>query len=132
MMTRARQIEASSAIMDMLSTIIFYKFKTLSRDEVNTMLGYTIDELKESRAYQEIYAEGQEKGLEKGLEKGQRDFTLMQLNRKLGQLSPQQQTRIQSLSVDRLQDLGLALLEFTRPADLEVWLDRFGYTKSQN
>jgi predicted transposase YdaD len=56
MMSRACQVEAGNIIMDMLSTIIFYKFKTLSRDEVNAMLGYTIDELKESRAYQEIYA----------------------------------------------------------------------------
>jgi predicted transposase YdaD len=60
MMAKARQIEAGDAIMAMLSTILFYKFKTLSRDEVNAMLGYTLDELKESRAYQEIYAEGRE------------------------------------------------------------------------
>jgi predicted transposase/invertase (TIGR01784 family) len=64
MMARARQIETGDAIMEMLSTILFYKFKTLSRDEVNAMLGYTLDELKESRAYQEIYAEGKEDGRE--------------------------------------------------------------------
>jgi predicted transposase/invertase (TIGR01784 family) len=115
MMARARQTEANNAIMNMLSTIIFYKFKTLSRDEVNAMLGYTIDELKESRAYQEIYAEGREEE--------RRAFILMLLNRKFGQLSPQQQTRIQSLSSDRLQDLGLALLDFTEIANLDHWLD---------
>jgi predicted transposase YdaD len=101
--------------MAMLSTIIFYKFKTLSRDEVNAMLGYTIDELKESKAYQEIYAEGREEE--------RRAFILMQLHRKFGQLSPQQQTHIQSLSSDRLQDLGLALLDFTEIANLDHWLD---------
>jgi predicted transposase YdaD len=84
-------------------------------DEVNAMLGYTIDELKESKAYQEIYAEGREEE--------RRAFILMQLYRKFGQLSPQQQTRIQSLSSDRLQVLGLALLDFTEMANLDHWLE---------
>jgi predicted transposase/invertase (TIGR01784 family) len=119
MMTRARQIEAGDVIMKMLSTIIFYKFKALSRDEVNAMLGYTLDELKESRAYQEIYTEGKEDGIEAG----QMALILALLNAKLGMLSQQQQTNIQSLSGDRLQNLGLALLNFTDIADLNQWLE---------
>jgi predicted transposase/invertase (TIGR01784 family) len=126
MMVRARQIEAGDGIMEMLSTILFYKFKTLSRDEVNAMLGYTLDELKESRAYQEIYAEGKEDGIEEGREEGREEgqlaFILVLLNAKLGPLSQQQQTAIQSLSCDRIQALGLALLNFTNTDDLNHWL----------
>jgi predicted transposase YdaD len=115
MMAKARQIEAGDGIMAMLSTILFYKFKTLSRDEVNAMLGYTLDELKESRAYQEIYAEGREEA--------QVTFALMQLNTKLGQLSQQQQGKIQALTPDRVQALGLALLNFNTGDDLNHWLE---------
>jgi predicted transposase/invertase (TIGR01784 family) len=130
-MARARRIEAADAIMEMVSTIIFYKFKTLSRDEVNTMLGYTLDELKESRAYQEIYAEGTEAGRKAGLEAGRKvgleagrlEFTLMQLNAKFGSISPQLRDRIQSLSSVQVQNLGLALLSFNDLTNLMNWLD---------
>jgi predicted transposase/invertase (TIGR01784 family) len=130
MAAKAKRIPAGDAIMEMLSTILFYKFKTFSRDEVNAMLGYTLDELKESRAYQEIYTEGREegqkKGLEEGREKGQLSLILMLLNAKFGQLSQSQQAQIQSLTTDQLQALGIALLEFTDMADLQRWFDRLG------
>jgi predicted transposase YdaD len=132
---KARRIPAGDAIMEMLSTILFYKFKTFSRDEVNAMLGYTLDELKESRAYQEIYTEGQEagqkqgreegreEGREAGREEGQLSVILMLLNAKLGQPSPSQQTKIQALSIDQLQALGIALLNFNHMDELEHWLN---------
>jgi predicted transposase/invertase (TIGR01784 family) len=119
MMARARRAAAGSAIMEMVSTIIFYKFKTLSRDEVNTMLGYTLDELKESRAYQEIYTEAHAEGRQEEC----LNFALRLLNAKFGTLSPQQQARIQTLSLDQLQTLGLAILNFTNLTDLTHWLE---------
>jgi hypothetical protein len=45
------------------------------------------------------------------------------LNRLVGDLSPQIQEKIKSLPLERLEDLGAALLEFTGMEDLTTWLD---------
>jgi predicted transposase YdaD len=46
--------------MELVSTVIIYKFTNLSRDEVYAMLSYTTDDLKQTRVYREIYQEVQE------------------------------------------------------------------------
>lgn len=48
-------------IIDIITTIAVYKFSSLSREEVEAMLGVT---LEETRVYQEAKAEGQEQGRE--------------------------------------------------------------------
>ncbi len=113
MMARARPLETGDAIMEMISTLMVYKFTTLSRDEVYRML-YTLDELKQTRFYQEVSEEGREEG--------RRDLIVTMLKAKLGKLSARQKTRIQALPADRLQDLSIAWLNFTAPADLDRWL----------
>ncbi|MEH1966813.1 DUF4351 domain-containing protein [Nostoc sp.] len=44
------------------------------------------------------------------------------LQRRVGELSPQLQERIQSLSLNKLETLGEALLDFTAMEDLLYWL----------
>jgi predicted transposase/invertase (TIGR01784 family) len=116
MMERARRVESSDAIMELISTVIVYKFTNLSRDEVYAMLSYTTDDLKQTRVYREIYQEGQE---EERL-----SLILAQLNAKLGLLSLQQQAKVQALPFERLQALTIALLNFTDLGDLEIWIDQ--------
>jgi len=53
-MKRARRLETGNGIMEMVSTIIGYKFTTFTRDEVNAMLGHTTDGLKQTRYYKDI------------------------------------------------------------------------------
>ena len=86
------------AIIDLISTIMVYKFSSLTRDEVDLMLGI---ELAQTRVYQEAKAEGRAEGLEVGIQQ-ERALVLKQLNRKLGNLSPQVQTRVLALSVERV------------------------------
>ena len=52
-------------IIDIITTIAVYKFSSLSREEVEAMLGVT---LEETRIYQEAKAEGREQGREQGRE----------------------------------------------------------------
>jgi predicted transposase YdaD len=80
------------------------------------MLSYTTDDLKQTRVYREIYQEVQ---AEERL-----SLILTQLNAKLGPLTPPQQAKVQALPLARIQDLTIALLNFTDLADLENWLDR--------
>jgi predicted transposase/invertase (TIGR01784 family) len=57
---------ANHAIMDMISTIVVYKFTHLTRQEVETMLG---TRLQETRVYRDAKQEGIEQGIEQGIER---------------------------------------------------------------
>ncbi len=79
----------SSDIINLISTIMVYKFNNLSRDEVNMMLGI---ELQQTRIYQEAKAEGI-------VEEG-RSLVIKQLTRKLGNLTSQLCDRVNSLQIE--------------------------------
>lgn len=114
MMARAKRLGAGDAIMEMVSTIISYKFTMFTRDQVSTMLNYTLNEFKQTRYYQDIRDEEWQDALQ--------ETALMQLDRKLGQVSLNNKATVQSLTYDRLQQLTLALLDFKTSQDLDNWL----------
>jgi predicted transposase/invertase (TIGR01784 family) len=114
------QARGSQDIINLVSTIVLYKFNTLSRDEVDLMLGI---ELQQTRVYQEAMAEGEVRGLERGRTEGEQGLVLKQLIRKLGKIDPEVQARVNSLSIENVEFLGEALLDFTQMADLLSWLD---------
>jgi predicted transposase YdaD len=102
-------------IIDLISTIMVYKFSSLSRDEVDAMLGI---ELEQTRVYRDAKAEGKAEGT---LE-GEIRMVVRLLNRRLGEFPAQYLTQIQQLTVGQLEDLGEALLNFITVADLDSWL----------
>jgi predicted transposase/invertase (TIGR01784 family) len=99
--------ETIRAIMEMIKTIMIYKFTNLSRKEVETMLGVSV---QETRVYQE------------GREEGKEELILLLLTKKFGTLPKTVPTQVQSCSPERLNALGEALLDFQTLADLEAWL----------
>jgi predicted transposase YdaD len=113
-------------IIEMITKIVVYKFNSLSRDEVNVMLGI---ELQQTRVYQEAKAEGKVEGKaegkaeerEIGLQR-ERALIIKLLSRKLGNLSTQLQAEVSARSIDDIELLGEALLDFNSLADLESWL----------
>ncbi len=114
-------------IIDLVSTIMVYKFNNLSRDEVDAMLGI---ELQQTRVYQDARAEGRTEGESigevRGLERGLRQekaLVLRQLTRKLGNLSSDLVVRVNSLPIDKIESLGEALFDFDQMNDLIAWLD---------
>ena len=106
-----------SGIIELIETIVVYKFPQLSRQEIETMLG--LSDLKQTRVYQEALEEGERLGELSG----ERSLVLRQLNRKLGEISQDLQGRIEELSLTQLENLGEALLGFEQMADLVNWLD---------
>lgn len=102
---------ASRAIIELVTTIMVYKFEKLSRKEVESMLGITI---KETRVYREIK------------EEGERSLILRLLSRRFGELPQQVRDRIETLSLEQLENLGEALLDFTSMADLQETLEALG------
>jgi len=124
---------ASRAIIEMLTTILVYKFTNLNRREAEAMLGIT---LEETRFYREAKEEGREQGIEQGVVQGivqgreqeGRSLILRQLNRRLfnrrvGTLPESITSRIADLSIEQIETLAEELLDFQSIADLEVWLE---------
>jgi predicted transposase YdaD len=77
--------------------------------------------MRESVIYQDILAEGEQIGEQRGELKEAQILILRQLARRVGNISPELQVRVKALSLDRLEELGEALLNFTGLADLEGW-----------
>ncbi len=127
LLSRSSQEQPQAAnraiILDMVTTIMVYKFEQLSRREVESMLGIT---LQETRVYQEIKEEGRELGLEEGRELGLEEATVKLvvrlLTKRFGELSEEIRLQISSLPMPVLENLSEALLDFTSLADLQAWL----------
>ncbi|HEY9613448.1 Rpn family recombination-promoting nuclease/putative transposase [Allocoleopsis sp.] len=66
--------------------------------------------------------QGLQQGIEQGLQQGQVGLILRQLERRLGTISPDIQSRIRQLSLEQLENLGEAVLDFASAADLTAWL----------
>jgi predicted transposase/invertase (TIGR01784 family) len=113
----SRGLEAG--ILELLETVMVYKFAELSREEIETMFG--LSELKQTRVYQEARAEGK---LE-GKQEGEANLALRLLRRKLNVITiPQSlEERIRLLSLEQIEALGEELLEFGSLGDLEQWLE---------
>jgi predicted transposase/invertase (TIGR01784 family) len=124
MIQQSRPLEDGRVIMDLISTIMVYKFNNLTRDEVNAMLGI---QLEQTRVYQDARAEGRTEGetigLERGRTEGEQLLVLKQLTRKLGAINPEVRSRVNGLAINRLEALGEDLLDFTQMSDLVAWLN---------
>ncbi len=131
-------------LVDLMETVLVYKFAHLSRKEIEAMFG--LSELKQTRVYQEAREEGVQIGRQEGVQIGRQEgvqigrqegvqigrqegvrlgeakLLIRQLSRRFGNLSPSQQERIAALSLEELEHLGEALLDWQSPADLPDWL----------
>ena len=85
------------------------------------MLGIT---LKETRLYREIKQEGIQEGEQRGRSQGEKSLVLRQLARRVGELPQQVHQQVESLSLEQLENLGEALLDFTSMADLDAWFNQ--------
>jgi predicted transposase YdaD len=65
----------------------------------------------------------EERGEVKGRQDERQALILRLLNRRVGNVSSEVETRVKALSLDRLEELGEALLDFDRMTDLLIWLD---------
>ncbi len=80
--------------------------------------------MRESVIYQEILAEGEQLGEKRGEQRGEqreRSLILRQLTRRVGELPQEVRSHIESLSLEQLENLGEALLDFQAIVDLEAW-----------
>ena len=86
---------------------------------------FTPEELKELQK-QELWIQDQQIAIEIAREQvtktAQLSLILRQLVRRLGTIQPETENSIRQLSVQELENLGEAVLDFNHPSDLTVWL----------
>ncbi len=114
LLDRSEQDDRRQDILEMISTIMMYRFPKLGWEAVAMMLDIQDVRLEDTRAYQEI-AEKQGQSVRVSM-------TLMQLTELIGDLSDVIQAKIATLSLEQLDALGKALLRFKKLTDLEAWL----------
>ena len=116
--------EIQEQVLELIETVLVYKFPKLSRQEIEAM--FTYSDLKQTRVYQEAREEGELRGEQRGLVKGQATMLLRLLNRKFGQISPSLRGKVNKLSAKQLENLAEALFDLETIADLSDWLKTKG------
>jgi predicted transposase/invertase (TIGR01784 family) len=132
-------------VFNLIETIVLYKLPNVTRQELVKM--FTRDDLRKTRYYQEVRAEAREElqeevrqavreELQQEVRQAVREelqqeirqqealgLVMRQLLRRFGDLNPQLQERMNQLSIEQLENLAEALLDFSNPADLSAWLN---------
>ncbi|MFZ9753735.1 MAG: DUF4351 domain-containing protein, partial [Cyanobium sp.] len=107
--------------------------------EILMIVGLPLQELRHTRAVQEILEEGRlegrlegrqegrlegrEEGLEAGRQQQAAALAIRLLTRRLGTLDVGSRERLSSLTLQQLEQLAEDLLDFRGPADLQAWFD---------
>ena len=110
-----RGTAAWAELVDLVETLLVYRLPKLSREEIRAMLNLVDVDLKQTRFYQEVFAEVSR-------QEESTSLILRLLRRRFGALDAAQVARIQRLPLEQAEALAEALLDFQTPADLAVWL----------
>ncbi len=132
-------------VFNLIETIVLYKLPNVTRQELVKM--FTRDDLRKTRYYQEVRAEAREELQEEVWQAVREQFqqeirqavreelqqeirqqealglVMRLLVRRIGELSPQLQENMNQLSIEQLENLAEALLDFSNQADLSAWLN---------
>ncbi|MGI0490429.1 Rpn family recombination-promoting nuclease/putative transposase [Alkalinema pantanalense CENA528] len=113
--TLVHQTQDDRAIIEIISTIMVYKFTNLTRDEVAAMIGIT---LENTPIYRSIFAEGEQAGARQG----EATVILKQLRRRFGELPEAIVAQISSLPIVQLEEMAELLLDWQTVQELVTWL----------
>ena len=100
-------------ILELIETILIYKLPKMNRKEIEAM--FSLSDLRETKVYQEA--------LEEGELSAKKSLILRQLNLKLGSIPLKVEQKIKQLNPNQLDNLALALLDFSDVEDLHQWLN---------
>jgi predicted transposase YdaD len=119
------RLQQNEQLVELESLLGFFASFVLETELVQQIMRWDVTVLRESPWYQEILLEGEKRGRQEAEEVGvgrERSLILRLLTRRIGEVSSEAQSQIQSLSLDQLESLGEALLDFSEPSNLSVWL----------
>jgi predicted transposase/invertase (TIGR01784 family) len=114
-------------IMEIITTIISYRFTRLSRVEIEAMLGISF---QQTRLYEELREEATELGMQQGMQQGKQqgkqegevNLILRLLSKRFGEVPNRLKMQIEKLSLEQLEALTEVFLDFASLDNLVVWL----------
>ncbi|MHC5599761.1 MAG: Rpn family recombination-promoting nuclease/putative transposase [Nostoc sp.] len=109
-------------VLDLIETIVVYKLPRISRQELIKMFGLGDFDIKTTRIYEEVRDDIIEEVRNEVRQKQTIEVVMRLLRRRIGNLSQQLQDRISQLSIEQLENLAEALLDFSTEGDLVAWL----------
>jgi predicted transposase YdaD len=116
---RCRRILAERRDLEpVVLSMLFERFSQLSREEILMIVGLPLQELRHTRAVQEILEEGREVGRQQEAAA----LAIRQLARRFGNLDQATRETLAALPLLRLEQLAEDLLDFSGPGDLQAWL----------
>lgn len=71
-----------------------------------------------------LYQRDRERAIQEGNKQGEQRLIIRLLNRRIGEIDALLIERIKGLSIEQLENLGEALLDFSTVADLEAWFNQ--------
>jgi Domain of unknown function (DUF4351) len=105
-------------------------FKYLSEKSATGLTPEEEDFMKTMEEIDTLYKSEMNRARLEGEQRGEvkqgQTLILRQLTRRVGNLSIETQTRVKDLPLDRLEELGEALLDFTHMSDLLAWFEANG------
>ncbi len=118
-----------------LSLLRFIDWMIILPEDLEERLDDEIEELEEGKKMPYVTSwerRAEKRGLERGLERGEKrgrkegriDVVLLLLEQRLGEIEASMRKLVEKLTLKRLDDLAVALLDFTEASDLERWLKR--------
>lgn len=114
--TRVEAIPEMRAQSNVAASTAILAGLLLKRDFINQVLRRDI--MRQSV----IYQEWRDEFLQEGRQEGEQSLILRLLARRFGEVTPERRSQIQALSLSQLEALGEALLDFTKPDDLDEWI----------
>lgn len=98
--------QTQQQIIEFIETIVIYKFPSLSRQEVEAMLG--LDLIRNTRVYQEAFTEGERQGRQEGERQGRQE----------GERQGRQAAKLET--VPSLIELGLSIEQIAQALAIDV------------
>ena len=100
------------AVLNFIETVLVYQLPRRTREELQTMLGLTDLDLKQTQFYKDVFAEGERLGEQRGEQRGRQQEAASLLRRQL--------TR----RFGPLPDWAEQRLTSAEPGELECWAER--------
>jgi predicted transposase YdaD len=120
------KLQQNEQLVELESLLGFFASFVLDTELVQQIMRWDMTVLRESPWYLEIQQESEQRGRTEGINvgrtEGERSLILRQLSRRVGLLSSETRSQVESLSLEQLESLGEALLDFSGSSDLEQWL----------
>jgi predicted transposase YdaD len=118
-----RILESRQDLESVVFSMLFERFPLLSREEILMIVGLPLQELRHTRAVQEILEEGRLEGLETGRQQEAAALAVRLLTRRLGGVDVGSRERLRELPLQQLEQLAEDLLDFKELGDLQAWFD---------